>query len=95
AVAIGLVVETRVGELMRVARPGTANQVADLLQHLELPVTVPAGLDRTRMMDLMRSDKKNRDGKVRAALLAGFGDAARDNDEWTHPLDLEIVATLI
>ncbi|MGH7524851.1 MAG: 3-dehydroquinate synthase [Gemmatimonadales bacterium] len=95
AVAIGLVIETRVGESMGVARPGTADQVANLLQRMKLPVTVPNGLDRDRIIDLMRSDKKNRHGKVRASLLAAFGEAARNNDEWTHPLDVEIVAAML
>lgn len=95
AVAIGLVVETRVSESMGVARHGTADAVADLLQRLELPITIPEGVDRHRIMDLMRSDKKNRGGNVRAALLAAFGEAARHDNEWTHPVDLDAVKQLL
>ena len=95
AVAIGLVLETRVSELMRVARPGTADEVASLLERMELPTTVPPGLDRDRMMELMHSDKKNRDGKIRASLLAAFGEAARDDNEWTQPIDVDLLAALL
>ena len=95
AVAIGLVVETRVSERMGVAESGTAQQIAALLTTLGLPVEAPRGLDRVRILDAMRADKKNRDGMVRAALVASFGTMARDGESWTHPLDLSALSEIL
>jgi 3-dehydroquinate synthase len=95
AVAIGLVLETRVAEAMGVCRRGTADQIAQLLTALHLPVTPPHDLDTTRCLDAMRADKKNRAGVIRAALLASFGEIARDGEAWTHPLDTKKLTTLL
>ena len=95
AVGIGLVLETRVAEAMGICRAGSADQVAQLLSALHLPVTSPAGLDRARCLDAMRVDKKNRDGVIRAALLASFGAIARQGAAWTHPLDLEQLKSML
>lgn len=94
AVAIGLVLETKVGERMGVTRTGTADQVAALLTRLGLP-TVPPLLDRSRVMNAMRADKKNRAGVVHAALIASFGTMARNAEAWTYPLDLDALTTLL
>ena len=92
AVAIGLVLETRVAERMGIARAGTAAQITALLHALGLPTTVPTGLDRSRIAEAMQADKKNRDGVVHAALVASFGVMAQHGDSWTCPLDLEILS---
>lgn len=88
AVAIGLVLETRVAERMGVARASTADQIAALLHSLGLP-TSPPPVDRERVMSGMLADKKNRSGVVHAALVASFGTMARDGEAWTYPLDMK------
>jgi 3-dehydroquinate synthase len=88
AVAIGLVLETRVAEEMGVAQVGTADRIAALLHALDLPTTVPPSIDRARVRDAMQSDKKNRGGVIHAALTTSFGAAAGSRKEWTTPFDL-------
>ena len=95
AVAIGLVIETRVAEAMGVAHPGTADEIAALLTRLDLPIAAPAGLHRSGIMSALNADKKNRGGVVHAALIASFGDMARDGGAWTHQLDLRVVQELL
>jgi 3-dehydroquinate synthase len=95
AVAIGLVIETRVAEAMGVANAGTADEIAALLARLDLPVIPPAGIDQSRVAAAISRDKKNRDGVVHAALVASFGCIARDGEAWTHPLDLRVVQELL
>ena len=94
AVAIGLVLETRVAERMGVARAGTADQIVALLTTLGLPIGPPP-LDRRRVLSAMLADKKNRGGVVHAALIASFGTMARNGERWTHPLDLGKLSELI
>ena len=92
AVAIGLVLETRLAETMGVAEPGTAEQVADLCSELDLPVELPNGLDPARVREAMMFDKKNRRGTIHAAVLASLGRVARGSaGGWTVPLDVEAV----
>ena len=95
AVAIGLVIETRVAEAMGLANSGTADEIAALLARLDLPVAPPEGLDQSRITAALTRDKKNRGGVVHAALVASFGTIARDGEAWTHPLDLRAVEELL
>ena len=94
AVAIGLVIETRVAERMGVAAAGTADRIAALLAAVGLPVTAPS-VDRTRVLEAMSADKKNRAGVVHAALVASFGKMARSGEQWTMPIDLRMLGELL
>jgi 3-dehydroquinate synthase len=96
AVAIGLVLETRVAEGMGVARAGTADRVAALFKALGLPVNPPQGIHRAAVLRAMQSDKKNRNGNVHAAFIASIGAMAHGaDDSWTLPLDPDLVAELL
>jgi 3-dehydroquinate synthase len=95
AVAIGLVLETRVAEAMGICTPGSADRVARLLAAMQLPVSPPRSLNHQRCLDAMRVDKKNRAGVIRASLLATFGAIARDGESWTHPLDIDVLKSLL
>jgi 3-dehydroquinate synthase len=84
AVSIGLVVETALGERLGITTRQSATLVGDLLKQFGLPTTIPRSVSMDRLIELMRSDKKNRAGAVRVALMARIGEPA-GNDErgWT------------
>jgi 3-dehydroquinate synthase len=84
AVAVGLVEEARIGEQMQVTAPGTADALATLLARFGFTTNRPDDIDRERFRAAMSRDKKNRDGRVRAALLRRIGACARHDDGgWT------------
>lgn len=86
AVAVGMVVEARIGERLGVTVGGTAENLARALAALGLPTTLPPNADPAAIRDATRTDKKARDGTVRYALISRIGAAARTPDGlWTHP----------
>jgi 3-dehydroquinate synthase len=95
AVAIGLVLETRMAEYMHLAATGTADHLARMFAQLSLPHELPPVIDRHRVLAGMESDKKNRGGIVRAALLSAMGQMAHSGPQWTFPIDLPILRTLL
>ncbi len=96
AVAIGLVIETRLGERLGVTAPGTANRIAALLERFGLPTSPPAAIEAGLVAAALRLDKKNRAGTLRAALLADIGQAAETGDgTWTHEIDGAELITLL
>ncbi len=95
AVAMGLVLESRLGEAMGVTAPGTSDRAAAWLRAVGLPVAPPPALSRAALLDAIQGDKKNRRGAVHAALLAEPGRVAQHGDEWTHPLDVRLLAALL
>lgn len=86
AIAIGLVWEARIAERMGVAKPGVADRITHALGELGLPVTPDRRPATPDLLAAMRSDKKNRAGRIRMSLLAEIGRPARDGDEWTIPV---------
>lgn len=63
AVAVGMVVEARLAEILGVAARGLTERVGAGLERQGLPTEVPGTLDPDRLLDVMRIDKKaGRDG---------------------------------
>jgi len=75
AVAIGMVLATRLSERLGICETGTAERMINLLQKLELPVALPEHIDAQQLLELMRLDKKNMAEQIRLILLDGIGQA--------------------
>jgi 3-dehydroquinate synthase len=75
AIAIGMVLEAKLGESLGVTAPGSVARLRDTLQKAGLPVATPKSLDANRILAATRSDKKAREGVVEYALIAEIGRA--------------------
>ncbi|MFN8666610.1 MAG: 3-dehydroquinate synthase [Gemmatimonadaceae bacterium] len=73
AIAIGMVLEGALGERLGIAEPGTTEQIRAALQAVGLPTTRPASQDALTLLDLMRVDKKARQGHIVFALPSSIG----------------------
>ncbi|MGQ0640416.1 MAG: 3-dehydroquinate synthase [Gemmatimonadaceae bacterium] len=73
AVAIGLVLETELGERIGVTSPGTAAELRSALAAAGLPVSVPKHLVPVDVLAATRTDKKARGGQVEYSLLSRLG----------------------
>ena len=82
AVALGLVAESYLAEVVGVGAPGLSRRVAGLLTRLGLPVRLPAEIPRSRLLDTMALDKKNKKGEIHFALVARAGEMHR-SETWT------------
>jgi len=84
AVAIGLVVEARLGEHLGITQDGTAHALELALGGAGLPTAIPGGVDPGRLLAAMRVDKKSRAGRLAFALLASVGvPAGNDEQGWS------------
>jgi 3-dehydroquinate synthetase len=75
AVAIGMVVETRLAEDLGIAERGLADELAAVLEKVGLPTLIPASIQIDDLLVAMQSDKKKRAGKVRFSLPVKIGEA--------------------
>ena len=73
AVAIGMVVETRLAEKLGVAGSGLADEISAALAGLGLPLEIPAGLPRADILHAVQADKKKSKGTVKFALPEKVG----------------------
>ncbi|HEV2643746.1 MAG TPA: 3-dehydroquinate synthase [Candidatus Elarobacter sp.] len=73
AVAIGMVLEARAGELTGHTEPGTADAIQTALVRAGLPVARPAGPSPEQLLGVMRGDKKSRAGAIEYAIPTRIG----------------------
>lgn len=83
AVAIGMVHAARLAERRGLAQPGLARRIESTLDGLGLPVAVPGGLERERILAAAGLDKKRAGGKARLVLPLRIGEA-----QWGQSADL-------
>jgi len=90
AVAIGMAVEARLGEALGVTAKGTAQRVIHLLERFRLPVARPDGATVDQLIEVMRGDKKVREGEIRFALPTEIGVMHRDGGGGRYTVAVEM-----
>lgn len=78
AVAIGMVVEARIGETLGITQAGTADAIGRSLSALGLPVSLPSGLEPSELRQAIGVDKKRRSGKIILPLPVTIGQVRYD-----------------
>ena len=73
AVAIGMVVETRLAESLGICAKGLADEIAGTLSSCQLPVVVPSSISREDIFSAMQFDKKRSAGQIHFALPEAIG----------------------
>jgi len=74
AVSIGMVVESKLAEIIGLASGGLSKEIAKSLESIGLPVSIPPELDKAEIIAAMKRDKKVAGGRVKFALPAAIGD---------------------
>lgn len=80
AVALGMVIEARLGEALGHTVAGTADRIARTLALHQLALELPAAAAPAALLEAMRSDKKARDAELRFALPSTIGTMHRGAD---------------
>ncbi len=74
AVGIGMVVETQLAERIGIAEAGLADEIAETLLTLGLPVAIPSGISVPDLVAAIQHDKKKAKGVVKFALPVTLGE---------------------
>ena len=73
AVAVGMVAEAMLSAAEGMMAGDNVAELKDLLEKYHLPVRIPAEFSMDELIELMKNDKKSRDGRVEFALPADTG----------------------
>ncbi len=95
AIAIGIVAAGRIEIEMGLSEPGRLERVTALLSRLGVPVTLPSDLDKERLIDLIRHDKKAVDRWPRFVLLDQLGRVHCPGGQYAVDVDRRIVEKVI
>ena len=95
AVAIGMVLEARLGERAGVTEAGTAARIEACLRAAGLPTDRPSGMKAADLVAATRGDQKARRGRVEYALPARVGEMAGASTNYGIPLDDPMVESIL
>ena len=87
AVAIGMGLEARLGEIAGLTAPGTAQRIEDCLRSAGLPVGRPAEIPAADIVAATHGDKKARRGQAEYALPARIGEMGGASTSYGIPVD--------
>ncbi len=93
-VALGMILEARMGEALGLTRPGTSQVLRRLVELTGLPTTLPPGLDPHDILAFTRSDKKGRAGRPRYVLLSEPGKVLSGED-WAREVPDDAVLDVL
>ena len=94
AVAMGMVLEARLGETLGVTAPGTGARLERIVARLGLPTQPFPALSREGVLAFVRLDKKARKGRVRYVLLERIGGVAGEG-RWSRELPDDAVGAVL
>ena len=95
AVAVGMVLESRVAERLGVAEPGTSDRVLQAIERSGLPASRPANQTPDEILSATRGDKKARGGVVEYALPVRIGAMAGADQGWSVAVADDIVLEVL
>ncbi|MEO5590021.1 MAG: 3-dehydroquinate synthase [Gemmatimonadaceae bacterium] len=95
AVAIGMALESRLAERAGIAEEGTSMAIEGALGAAGLGWELPPRMDAGQLLDLMRGDKKVREGMLQYALPRAIGEMAGAESGWTVSVDEELVREVL
>lgn len=83
AVAIGMVAEAVLGETLGLTSPLLADELREALHAALLPTRLSAPFDEEHLIEVMRSDKKAREGETRCAIPRSLGRMEPVDGRWS------------
>ncbi len=95
AVAVGMVVESRIAERLGVAESGTSSRVESVVRAFGLPASLPSRMSASGVIEATHGDKKARGGKAEYALPTRVGAMAAENDGWAVAVPDAIVREVL
>jgi 3-dehydroquinate synthase len=90
AVGAGMCMAARMSARIGMIAPATRDRIEALIARAGLPTEPPAGTGAAVLLDAMRIDKKNQDGRIRLVLLDAIGHASVRQD-YDHQALLEVL----
>lgn len=95
AVAMGMLLEARIGEVMGITASGTSATLTGVLEELELSLQRPEGCGTEALLSATRTDKKAAGGRVRYVLLKEVGRVHPGGGSWLHDVEDAVVRSVL
>ena len=91
AVSIGIVAAEMIAISLGIGDENRLKRIKKLLKSLSLPISIPNGLDKSILIDIMKRDKKAVDSWPKFVLIEDIGKALCKDEQWAHQVDKKII----
>lgn len=95
AIAIGMVLEAKIANILNLLNPEDVTRIKDIIDNTSLPTSIPSGIDRSRLIDTMKLDKKARKGLIEFALPYEIGAMHSIEGQYGIKVDENIIKKVI
>ena len=91
AVALGILVENKISELLNILSPKNYQLIEDIILKLGIDRKELAKFKAQDIIKLIKHDKKARNGKAQFILLSDIGEIYKKNNSYAHYVDDKVV----
>ena len=91
AVALGILVEMKISELLGILSPEDYRSVRNFLERLKITPSLLKGINVSEVLAATKNDKKVRGGVARYVLLRRLGEVDKTGGAMAHPVNDEVV----
>ena len=91
SVAIGMIAAGKIEQALGLVADDRIERIKALLLKLKMPITIPIALDKQRLIELLRKDKKAVGQWPRFILLESLGTPLCKEGQWAHDVPQNIV----
>jgi len=91
SVAIGMIAAGKIEQCLGLVSDDRLERIEALLLKLGMPTTIPTALDKQRLVELLRKDKKAVGQWPRFILLESLGTTLCKEGQWAHDVSQDIV----
>ncbi len=95
SVAIGLIAAGRIERELGLADGVRLDRVSGLLGRLKIPLSIPAELDRQRIIDLLARDKKSVGGRPKFVLIQQIGQPLIVEGQYAHDVPPDLIRSIV
>jgi 3-dehydroquinate synthase len=91
AVSIGIVGAELIAQELGFGDAKRLERIKELLGLLSMPLVIPNGLDKDKIIDIIKRDKKAVDLWPNFVLIEGIGKALCKDGQWAHKVDRKLI----
>ncbi len=91
AVGIGMIAAGKIEKAMGLIQDDRLERIETLLKKLDLPISIPAAINKDQVVELLRTDKKAVGKWPRFVLLESLGTTLCRDGQWAHEVSQDYV----
>ena len=95
AVIQGMIVESKISAAENKLSQNDEERIRKLIKSFGFPLSISHGIETSKMLELMKSDKKSRNGKPRFVMIDAIGKAKSKNNNFSFEVDLNSIGAAI